>query len=541
MTEYEKGYRMNRRAGIIGAVLSGLFFLLVFGGVSCGAISPEEVKKIEDAMPTKAVAQPAKARKMLVFNLCNGFKHSSIPYWDKVLEIMARKTGAFSIVVSSDMSVFEAAKLKEFDAVCFNNTTKLEFAEPLRKSLMDFVKGGKGIVGIHAATDNFYDWKEAAMMMGGQFSGHPWGSGGTWAIKIDEPDHPLTASFKGKGFKLKDEIYRTKAPFYSRSRQLVLMSLDMSDKATAGVKGLTAADADTGISWIKTYDKGRVFYCSLGHNHAVTWTPAILEHYLAGIQFALGDLEVETKPRPMISSGKGTEMDELMAEVRTYDWGQSREALTKISDMAREAHGSPAELARIEAAMVAVLESDAKRAGKQFICRQLSIIGTEKSVPVLGKMLTGEETSDMARYALERIPGSAVDAALRAALSKTSGKTKVGIINSLGHRRDERAVGSLSSLVSSSDSMVADAAAAALGRIANSQATAALAKAKDGATGRVRMTVLDAYLKCADRLLGEGRKTQAIAIYDELTKKEMPESIRTAAGAGKLSAMRPGR
>jgi type 1 glutamine amidotransferase len=265
--------------------------------------SQEEIVKIQEAMPNKAVAEPNKPRKLLVFDLCQGFKHTSIPYWDKALEIMSQKTGSFSVVFSNDMNIFKAENLREFDAVCFNNTTNLPFnpekTPDLCKSLMDFVKGGKGIIGIHAATDNFNQWPEAQEMMGGKFTGHPWDASGTWAIKIDEPNHPLTAPFAAHAFKIKDEIYRTEPPLYSRDKQLVLMSLDMSDEATQK-KAEKPTDADTGISWIKTWGQGRVFYCSLGHDHAVTWNHAVLEHYLRGIQFALGDFKVDSKPKPIL-------------------------------------------------------------------------------------------------------------------------------------------------------------------------------------------------------------------------------------------------
>ncbi len=179
-----------------------------------------------------------------------------------------------------------------------------------------------------------------------------------------------------------------------------------------------------------------------------------------------------------------------------------------------------------------MLNSDAKPAGKQFVCRQLSIIGTKRSVPTLGKMLTDEETSDMARYALERIPGAGVNQALRKALRKAEGKAKVGIINSLGQRRDKRAVRALSSLINDSDEEAAAAAVAALGQIADSQATKALVKAKDETSGKLRNLVLDAYLRCADQLANQGKKTQALAIYKELQKKDMPKPIRTAALRG---------
>jgi len=255
---------------------------------------------VEEAIPSKPIVTPNKPRKLLVFNLCQGLRHDSIAHWDKALEIMAKKTGAFSVVFSSDLDIFKGESLKEFDAVCLNNTTGLKFnpekTPELCKSLMDFVKGGKGIIGIHAAIDSFYEWPEAQEMMGNKFTGHPWGGNGTWAIKIDEPDHPLMAAFKGKGFKINDEIYRTEPPLYSRGKQLVLMSLDMSDPTTRNVPGVQLGE-DTGISWIKTWGNGRVFYCSLGHNDHLLWNPAILQHYLDGIQFAFGDYKVDTKPK----------------------------------------------------------------------------------------------------------------------------------------------------------------------------------------------------------------------------------------------------
>lgn len=270
--------------------------LFLFVGSSCVyAISDQEIAKIESAVPKKPAVKPRRPRRMLVFNLCNGFRHSCIPYWARALEIMGKTTAAFEVELSTDMSAFDAENLKRFDAVCLNNTTQLRFNPEQQKALMDFVKGGKGIVGIHAATDNFNDWPEAAEMMGGRFSGHPWGAGGTWAVKIDDPGHRLTKAFAGRGFKINDEIYRTEPPLYSRTKQRVLLSLDMTDQATKK-RADKATDVDTGISWVKSFGKGRVFYCSLGHNHHILWNPAVLQHCLDGIQFALGDLVVDTTP-----------------------------------------------------------------------------------------------------------------------------------------------------------------------------------------------------------------------------------------------------
>ncbi|MHC4759549.1 MAG: ThuA domain-containing protein [Planctomycetota bacterium] len=138
-----------------------LSLLLLIQTFLTGALLAEEfdagdIEKIKSAMPSKYIAEPQKPRKLLVFYLCSGFEHGSIPHWNKTLEIMGEKTGAFEAVFSKEMSAFEAENLRQFDAICFNNNTEIKFPAELRESLMDFIKSGKGIVGIHAATDSFY-------------------------------------------------------------------------------------------------------------------------------------------------------------------------------------------------------------------------------------------------------------------------------------------------------------------------------------------------------------------------------------------------
>lgn len=526
------------RSRVVAAMLLGGFCL----SAALWAQSPKELRKVSDediakitaAMPTKAVAEPKQPRKMLVFWKCETFFHGVIPVANEALRIMGEKTGAFEVtVVTDDYSVFNAETLKQFDAICLNNTTSLKF-DPAKtpercQALMDFVKSGKGLIGIHAAADNFYQWPEAQEMMGNKFTGHPWGAGGTWAYKIDVPDHPLMVPFKGQGFKLSDEIYRTEAPLYSRDKMLVLMSLDTSDPTTRNVREWKASDADTGITWVKEVGKGRLFYCSFGHNDAIFMNPVLLDHYLRGIQFAMGDFPVPTKPAGAVQAQGG---DSLVETVKAYDFGQSREALTAISDQIRKAYGKPDELKKFEAGLVAVLKSDAKYAGKQYACRELSIIGTDQSVPALAGMLTSEEYSDMARYALERIPGEAVDKALRDALTKTQGKVQVGIVNSLGERGCRSAAPEIAKMAGSSDPMVSCAAISALGKIGGPDALAALNKALQSAPEAQKMAVYDALLKIADGMAVAGDKLGANKIYISLNKEGVPSMVRTAAMKG---------
>lgn len=157
---------------------------------------------------------------------------------------------------------------------------------------MNFVRSGKGFVGIHAATDTFYNWPEYGEMVNGYFDGHPWRANTPVHIKVEEgkSDHPLVAMFEGEPLEFKEEIYQFKAP-YDSSKVDMLLRLD--PEKSGKVKGLKRKDNDYGVAWVRHWGEGRVFYCSIGHNHDMFWHPKVLRHYLAGIQWALGDYEVE--------------------------------------------------------------------------------------------------------------------------------------------------------------------------------------------------------------------------------------------------------
>ncbi|MFQ5631607.1 MAG: ThuA domain-containing protein, partial [bacterium] len=455
-----------------------------------------------------------------------GYKHASIPFGAKALEIIGKKTGAFEAVIRDDMAAFEKENLDRFDAVCFLSTTQLKFEnQKYRRNLMDFVKGGKGVVGIHAATDNFYNWPEAAAMMGGLFDGHPWHSGGAWAVKIDDPEHPVVAAFQGEGFAINDEIYRIKKP-YSRENLRVLLSLDFDDEATNQAKGIRPNDFDVPVSWVRSYGKGRVFYTSLGHNKHIYWNPAILQHYLDGIQFALDDLPADPTPS----------LDVALAIVVSYEYGHSLAPLTEIDTFIRFSQDSTEALRRLESRFLKILASDATLAGKQFICEKLRIFGTERSVPVLAIMLGGSMTMEMARYALEGIPGEAVNTALREAVQSAKGESKIGLVTSLGQRRDRLAVPLLAKHLRAADPEIVAAAIAALAEIGSTEAAGALAASKNHIPEELDARFFDALLVCANQLQKDGQREKAMALYRDLYRSAAPVAFRSAALRGLAQA-----
>jgi HEAT repeat protein len=149
--------------------------------------------------------------------------------------------------------------------------------------------------------------------------------------------------------------------------------------------------------------------------------------------------------------------------------------------------GQPAE--PTAASLVAVLQSDATRKEKADACRELARVGGKEAVAPLAALLGDEELSHMARYALESIPGSSVDKALRSALDTVQGKPLVGVIGSVGFRRDDKAVKQLTRLLNGTDAEVTHASARALGRIGTPEAGAALTAALTSAPAGDRAAI----------------------------------------------------
>ncbi len=296
-------------------ILPSLAILLAAGLLISQNPSAEQApkgaeEKIRQALPASAPAKPASPRKLLVFSVTNGFRHASIATGKLAFTEMGKQTGAFQAIVSDDLANFEADTIKSFDAICFLSTTQDVFAPKnlksmapdaakaameksltYRKNLMDFITSGKGFVGIHAASDTFHNWPEYIKMIGGNFDGHPWNANTNVQIDIEkgQEKHPLNVMFAGQSLNFKEEIYQLQNYDSARQHTLLRLNVEKSDK----VNGLKRADGDYGVSWARHHGKGRVFYCSLGHNHDMFWNPKVLSHYLSGIQWAMGDLKAE--------------------------------------------------------------------------------------------------------------------------------------------------------------------------------------------------------------------------------------------------------
>lgn len=232
------------------------------------------------------------------------------------------------------------------------------------------------------------------------------------------------------------------------------------------------------------------------------------------------------------------ELDKAFETLKTYDWGMDGNPLNPIDDAIVASHGNADATKALESRLADVLKTKAPRDAKDFVCRKLVFVGSAASVPVLAEMLPDKDNSHMARYALERISAPEAADALRAALDKVGGALKIGVISSLGSRRDAASVPALANLLKDADPAIAAAAAHALGDIAGKEAAAALAGVLATSPATVKPAVVDASLACAEQFLAHGEKTPAIAIYKSLGGPNEPKHVRLAAKQGLIAAIK---
>jgi len=494
-----------------------------------------------------------------------------------ILKLMLQETGLFKVDIAKspehgeNMDSFRP-NFSGYNVVVLDYNGDL-WPDATQKAFVEYVRNGGGVVVYHAADNSFPGWKQYNEITGlGGWRGRneKWGPYIRWrdgkVVRDMTPGrggnhgprhaflvvnrntkHPITKGLPEKWMHAEDELY---SQLRGPAKNLTILATAYADPAQKGT------GENEPILFTIRYGKGRIFHTVLGHAGGGDGSPVALQcggfivTFQRGAEWAAtgkvtqpvpADFPTATEVRLWNNFRPIKPLPELLASLKTYQFGQSRQALTGLDDYLRRIGNSPQLLSAAEKRFVELLKTNATDAAKQFICRKLSIIGTDDCVPVLDSMLTQKaasaiQPSDMARYALQRIPGKAASEALRDALGKTSGKVKVGIINSLGERADVQSTPLLAGLIHDPDALIADAAVGALGKIADAKATVALAKALGRTKGTLRLVVADAYLKCADKLLAAGKKKAAMSIYNKLYVSSEPVAIRVAALKGRVAA-----
>lgn len=213
--------------------------------------------------------------RVLIFTKTEGFRHKSIP---KGVETVTKllKAENMMTVHSEDSNYFRADSLRQFDAVIFLSTTGNLFDDEQKTALQEFIRSGKGYVGIHAASDTEFEWPWYGELVGGYFTQHP----AVQEAKIDVVDrtHSSTTHLPEVWWH-KDEWYdfRDVQPGLH-----ILMTLD-EQSYEGGTMGKFHP-----IAWFREFEGGRTFYTGLGHTEESFDVPNFQRHIVGGVKYVLG-------------------------------------------------------------------------------------------------------------------------------------------------------------------------------------------------------------------------------------------------------------
>ncbi|HSJ67337.1 MAG TPA: ThuA domain-containing protein [Anditalea sp.] len=234
-------------------------------------------------LPLIGHAQKTQFR-VLAFSKTEGFRHESIEAGTEALKKMA-KENFFKLDHTEDASVFTSENLKNYDVVVMLNTTGDIFNDSQKNAFKDFVQSGKGIVGVHSATDTEYDWPWYNKLIGGQFESHPHIQ--TAKIITVEREHPSTFHLPSTWI-WTDEWYN-----FKNFNDDVTVLLELDRKSYDSGKNSSESHP---ISWYHEFDGGRVFYTGLGHVPAVYENPLFIKHLLGGIWYAAKNNVTQSTP-----------------------------------------------------------------------------------------------------------------------------------------------------------------------------------------------------------------------------------------------------
>ncbi|NHE56607.1 ThuA domain-containing protein [Cyclobacterium plantarum] len=294
-----------------------LLFFLFTGSIFAQSmkdfpVSEEWLDKIESLAPSDTRVE-ASVKKIMVFSQHTGFYHWIIPHNNEMLKILARKTGAFEITIARDIDSFDAKNLKQYDAVILNNSNPsgpdrdlfadllkqnsslnenkiAELSAKYENNLMDYVAKGGGLMIMHGAITVQNNSEKFSAMVGGSFDYHP--KQQEMHLKEVDPDHAMVQAFSGNGFTHVDEPYFFKNAYFDYNfRPLLYIEADKLEGKRAEVSNNTIY-----VAWIKKHGKGRVFYSSPSHNAQSMDNPELLQFFLDGMQYVVGDLSADDSP-----------------------------------------------------------------------------------------------------------------------------------------------------------------------------------------------------------------------------------------------------
>jgi len=501
---------------------------------------------------TAGVALPGAPEKLKVLIIDGQNNHNwrgTTPLMKSILE----DAGIFTVDVATtpdDLAGFHP-RFSGYHCI-LSNYNGGDWPEETRRAFVDYMKGGGGLVVVHAADNSFPSWKEFNEMIAlGGWGGRneKWGpmahweggkivlddspgAGGThgpqhaYQIVIRDKSHPITAGLPERWMHLPDELYsKLRGP----ARNMHMLATAFADPEKGGTGRHEPA------LFTVRFGKGRVFHTILGHDVQQMYCMGFVFTLQRGTEWAAtGKVTLTEVPWnfPTAHQTRRWLPDTAFDLIRTYDFGDHRKELAAIEESLRGA--SPEALKKIELKLLDALDApETKYAGKQYVLRLLRRIGSAQSLESLAGLLRDEKLSHMARFALQRLPCPGAAGALLDALKESQGDLRIGIIGSLGDRGEPEVVPALVPYLTHGEKSLVRTAIKSLARIGTSEAARALAEMK--ADGEILHARNRALLACADALLARGAKGQALDLYRKLTADRGSTSlVRLAAHRGTL-------
>jgi len=484
-------------------------------------VSPESLAAIEAAMPPKLFGPAKQARKVLVLSQSMGYYHASTPYGKAFFKQVQDQYDGYTFVLSDDQEDYRYENLKDFDAIVFNNGTRVEntITDPqIQSDVIRFIREGGGMVGIHGAADG--GWPEFNEMIGFRFGGHPWAWNEEHSFIVEEPSHSCVQHIDEQIFRFTDEIYVSREQFFSRDEARVLISIDLADPITGSKavgKGVRR-DKDYPASYVKAFGSGRVFYTTFGHNFDTYKNPTVLGHYLAGLQYACGDMDAADEP---ISFYK---------RLSQFSGSLYYEAKIKLIKLARDAKSPEQQVEVLSLIRQLMADAHSTDASKDAAVSALTLIPTPEAIELattlLGDPMRSHTALTFIVSNLNREGFTSINQQVWPSLSEAS---KLNMINAMGQHGGPF-VDPLFALSQKGPESHRIAALKALGMCASADQMSPLAKlAGSPEFVSVRNVVL---LKIA----GQSPDASALLIYKWLLEGGEATGIRQAAIIGSVKA-----
>jgi HEAT repeat protein len=444
--------------------------------------------------------------------------------------------------------------------------------EQTRIKFVNYVNNGGGVFVYHSANHAFPDWKEYNTIIGlGGSKGRNETQGPYVFFKDEkivmdaspgiaayhghlhefvvtnrETNHPITKGIPVKWMHARDELYSL---LRGPAKNLTVLATAYSDPVYSG------SGRHEPVLFTILYGKGRVFHTVLGHTGKEKSSNAVecagfIVTFQRGTEWAAtgkvtqiipGDFPAVHTDVPFLTQVRiwpdyrPPSLKHILDELRDYEEGTNDQIILQLQRYIFANRNSPDSRTACEKELITFLESNVTATAKMAVCRHLQTVGSQLAVPVLKELLLKEDTSDAARYALEKIPGDAAHKAFIDSLKETQIAVKFGIISSLGNRKDISALPVLKKYLYGSDKILAESAAAAIGQISSIESAEILSQSLKDLKGDLRIKAAFSLLLCTDQLLEKKAQIEPLyKFYQVLMTDSIPLPIQQAAVKGKI-------